>query len=151
DGGGGGGGGGGRGGGEVLFDGRGGGGREEGGLPPDFAEDRHRGHVTGLGDLLKHERRIEDRQAEAAIFLRHRHAENAQLGERLHVVPWEGAVHPAARALAELALRQVAHGRHKTALLVGQGREQSVPPRLQTEEYGCSATPLPLGGEEAAD
>ena len=66
--------------------------RDDAGLHPDLAEHRHRGHVAGLGDLLQHQRGVEHRQPEPAIFLRHRHAEHAQLGERLHVVPRERAV-----------------------------------------------------------
>ena len=38
--------------------------------------------VADLGDLLEHQRGVEHRQAEPAIFLRHRHAEHAELGER---------------------------------------------------------------------
>src|SRR6185437_7049402 len=84
-------------------------------------------HVAGLGNFFEHERGVENRQAEPAILLRHGHAENAQFGERLHIVPREGAVHPARGALAELALRQFADGRDKTALLVGQGRKHGRP------------------------
>ncbi len=90
---------------------------------PTSPEHRHRGDVAGLGDLLEDQRGVEHRQAETAIFLRHRHAEHAQLGELFHVVPRERAVHPARRALAELGLREGADGLDELALLVGQGRE----------------------------
>ena len=100
--------------------------RDDAGLHADLAEHRHRGDVAGLGDLLEHQRGVEDRQAETAIFLRHRHAEHAQFGELFHVVPRKRAVHPARRALAELALREGAHAPDELALLVGQGREHEV-------------------------
>ena len=139
----------------ALLDGFGRIGRNDAGLDTDLAEDGHRRHIAGLGDLLEDERGVEDRQAEPAILLRHRHAEDAQLRQWLHVVPREGAVHPARGALAELALRQLAHGRDKTALLVGQGREHGSSPGKREPEYGPSygpsAMPLPLGVEEAAD
>ena len=83
-------------------------GRDDAGLRADLAEHRHRRHVADLGDLLEDERGVEHRQAEPAIFLRHRHAEHAQFGERLHVLPGKRAVLVARRALAELALRQLA-------------------------------------------
>ena len=94
-------------------------GRDDPGLHADLAEHRHRRHVAGLGDLLEHERGVEDRQPEPAILLRHRHAEDAQFGERAHVLPRKGAVHVAQRARPEFALREVADGLHETALLVG--------------------------------
>ena len=89
-------------------------------LVAGFAQRRHGGDVTGLGDLLEQQRRIEHRQAKAAIFLRHRHAEHAEPGELLHVVPREGAVHVFLRVGLEFSLRQVAHRGYHAPLLSGE-------------------------------
>ncbi len=90
------------------------------GLHPDLAEDCHRRRVADLGDLFEDEGGVKDGQAKPAIFLRHSHAEHPELGEPAQVLPGKGAVHPAWRTLAEFALGQVAHGRDKTALLLGE-------------------------------
>ncbi len=79
------------------------------GLHAGLAEDRHGGDVADLGDLLEDQRGIQDRQAEPAVFLGDRHAEDAERGEFAHVLPGEAAVHPAAGLGLELGLRQVAH------------------------------------------
>ncbi len=50
-------------------------------------------NVTDLGDFLQHKCRFEHREAEAAVFLRHRHAQNADFGEVANVLPRERAVH----------------------------------------------------------
>src|SRR6185369_11009559 len=41
--------------------------RDDAGLHTGLAEGRHRGHVTGFGNLLEHQRGVEDRQAQPAI------------------------------------------------------------------------------------
>jgi hypothetical protein len=53
------------------------------------------------------------------MLLRDRHPEDAELGEPAHVLPGKGAVHVLQRARPELALRKIAYGLHKTALLIG--------------------------------
>ena len=68
-------------------------GRDDPGLHADLAEHGHRRHIADLGDLLEDEGGIEDREAETAVLFRDRHPEDAQLGERAHVLPREGAVH----------------------------------------------------------
>ena len=89
------------------------------GLHAGLAQHRHRGDVADLGDLLEDQRGVEDRQAEPAVFLRHRHAEHAELGELLHVLPRERAVHPAPGLGLELGLRQLAHRGDHLALFGG--------------------------------
>ena len=89
------------------------------GLHADLAQHGHRGHIADLGDLFEDECGVEHRQAETAIFLRNRHPEDTQFGEGAHVLPREGAVHVLVGARPKLALRQVADGLHKAALLVG--------------------------------
>ena len=101
-------------------------GRDDPGLRADLAQHRHRGDVADLGDLLEDQRGVEHRQTQPAIFLRHRHAEHAEAGQRLHVLPGKGAVLIARRALAEFALRQLADRRDKLALLVAEGWEHGV-------------------------
>ena len=93
-------------------------GRDDPGLHADLAEHRHRRHIAGLGDLLEDERGVEDRQPQPAIFLRHRHSEDAQFGESAHVFPRKGAVHVAQRVRPEFALREVADSLYEAALLV---------------------------------
>ena len=56
-------------------------GRDHAGLHPGLAQHRHRGDVADLGDLLEDQRGVEHRQAHAAVFLRHRHAEHAEARE----------------------------------------------------------------------
>ena len=68
---------------------------DDAGLHPRLAQHRHRRGVADLGDLLEHQRGLEDRQAEPAILLRHRHPEHAEAREVADVLPGEGAVHPA--------------------------------------------------------
>ena len=67
------------------------------GLHAGLAQHGHRGDVVDLGDLLQDQRGVQDRQAKAAVFLGHRHAQHAEFGELLHVLPGERAVHPACR------------------------------------------------------
>ena len=95
-------------------------GRDHAGLHAGLAEGRHRGHVAGLGNLLEHQRGIEYRQTKAAIFLGHRHAEHADLGELLHVVPGERAVHVFWRVGLELALSEFSHRGDHPPLLFGE-------------------------------
>ncbi len=54
-------------------------GRDDAGLHADLAQHRHGGDVADLGDFLEHQRGVEHRKSGAAIFLRHRHAEDAEL------------------------------------------------------------------------
>ena len=93
-------------------------GGDDAGLGPDLAQDRHRRHVAGLGDLLEDQGGVEDRQPQPAIFLRDRHSEHAQPGESPHVLPWKGSIHVSQRARAEFRLRKLAHRLHEAALLI---------------------------------
>ena len=95
-------------------------GRDHAGLHAGFAKGRHRRDVAGLGDLLEQQRGVEHGEAEAAIVLRHGHAEHADLGELPHVLPGKGAVHVALRIGLELALRKLAHRGHHAPLLSGE-------------------------------
>src|SRR3546814_6933329 len=56
------------------------------------AHHSHGRHVADLRDLLEHDRAIEHRQAEAAVFLGHAHSEHAEIGEVLDVLPREDAI-----------------------------------------------------------
>ena len=93
-------------------------GRDNTGLDANFAEHRHGRDVAAFRDFLEHERGVKHGQAETAIFLRHRHAEHAELGELPHVFPWEGAVHVFEAARLELVLRDIANGLNKPALIL---------------------------------
>ena len=95
-------------------------GRDHAGLDAGLAEGGHRGHIAGLRDLLEHQRGIEYRQAKAAILFGDRHAEHADIGELLHVVPGKGAVHVLLRVGLELSLSEVAHRGDHPPLLFGE-------------------------------
>jgi hypothetical protein len=95
-------------------------GGDDAGLHADLAQHRHGGDVASLGDLLEHERGVEDRKLRAAIGLGHRHAEHADLGETADIVPGERAVHVLQAARLELALRELADGGDDALLLVAE-------------------------------
>src|SRR5215469_7305535 len=103
----------------ALPDRLGGVGRDDPRLHPDLAEHGHRRHIADLGDLLEHECGIEYREPETPIRLRYGHTEDPQTRKCLHVLPRKAAVHVFERARPKFALRQIANGLHKAALLVG--------------------------------
>ncbi len=45
-------------------------------------------HAADLGDLVDNENCFEKAEAGTAILFRDRHAEEARIGQRLHVLPW---------------------------------------------------------------
>ena len=99
--------------------------RDDPGLHADFAQHRHRGHVAGLGDLLEDQRGVEHRQAEPAIFLRHRHAEHAELRERASCCPTETCRPCTSGVRLEFILCELAHRVHHGALIVRSVRSSS--------------------------
>ena len=103
------------------------------GLHAGLAQHRHRRHVVDLGDFLQDQRGIEDRQAEAAVFLRHRHAQHAELGELASCSP-RGTCRPssASRAGLEFGLRQRPHrGDHLPLLRADLEVHGGVPPAIK--------------------
>ena len=92
-------------------------GGDDAGLDADLAQHRHRGHIATLGDLLEHQRGVEDGELGSAIGLRHRHAQHAQVGEAADILPGERAVHVGEPARLELALGELADGADDLLLL----------------------------------
>jgi len=86
----------------------------------DAAAIEDQGAMADLGDLLEDQRGVEHRQAQPAIFLRHRHAEHPETGQRLHVFPGKRAIHIFLRVGLELPLSEVAHRHYHPPLLFGE-------------------------------
>ena len=95
-------------------------------LHAHFAHHGHRGHVAALRDLFENNRRVQHRQAEPAVLLRHGHPQHADLRQRTDVVPREGAVHILRRVRLEQVLAEFAHRAHHAALLFVQFEIHSV-------------------------
>jgi hypothetical protein len=87
------------------------------GLNTGLAERGHCGHITSLRNFLEHQRRIEHRQAKAAIFFGDRHAKHAEGGELLHVFPGKRPIHVFLRVWLELFLSELAHRSYHPPLL----------------------------------
>ena len=105
---------------DARADGIGSVGRDDAGLDAGLAEGRHRGDVASLRNLLEHQRRIEYRQAKAAVFFGDRHAEHTDLGKLLHVGPGKRPVHVLLRVCLELSLSKLAYRDHHPSLLFGE-------------------------------
>ncbi len=71
-------------------------------LNAQHAHQRHGSGVAILGDFFDHQRGIEYRQVGAAVLLGNRHAQHADLGQLVQVLPWVSAVQVLDRISAEV-------------------------------------------------